>query len=230
MIKNFLMAFALLLSASFAGAQPGKWFNLKRGKAAHSFSFKDDGTLTYVEKPFKYRILVPDGDRKFLVPTGISISSANPSGEYVILQASNRYLDFRCCWLLDLTHFTVTDINRTHYGPARWVAWSPDNRFAILEDPEAQILQRVELSTGQVVELQVTGYWGGPQGMTLDNTRSAIESRNEYEQINLKSFYCITGTQKFIVRVDVKYYNKFGIDHSFSVEADLQSGQTWQLR
>ncbi len=224
------MIFALLLSAPFAEAQSGKWFNLNRGKSAHSFFFKDGGTLTYAGKPFNCRILVPDDDRKSFVPPDIWISSANPSGEYVILQASNRYRDFRYCWLLNLRHFTVTDINHTHYGPARWVVWSLDNCFAILEDPEAQILQRVELSTGQVVDLQVTGYWGGPHGMTLDNTRSAIESRNEYEQINLNSFYWIAGTQKFIVRVDVKYYNKSGIDHSFSVEADLQSGQTWQLR
>ena len=230
MIKNFLMAFALLLSASFAGAQPGKWSNLIRGMSAHSFSFKVDGTLTYAEKPFNYRIFVPDDNGESFVPTDIWISPVDPSGQFAILQASNRYRDFRFCWLLDLRHFTITDMNRTHYGPARWVVWSLDARYAILEDPEAQVLQRVELANGQVADLQVTGYWDGLQGITSDNTRSAIESRNEYEQINLNSFYWIAGTQKFIVRVDVKYYNKAGIDHSFSVEADLQSGQTSQLR
>ncbi|MGC8654679.1 MAG: hypothetical protein ACP5US_11895 [Candidatus Kryptoniota bacterium] len=230
MIKNFLPAFALLLSVSLADAQSAKWFKLNRGKSAHSFSFKDDGTLLYAGRSFNYRILVPDDKEQFFIPTYIWISSPNPSGKYVILQAWNRYHDFGSCWLLDLERLTVTDINDTHYGPARWVMWSPNGQYAILEDPEAQVLQRVELNTGHVTDLPVTGYWGGLQDIAPENTRSAIESRNECEQINLKSFYWVTGTLKFRVTVDVKYYNKVGIDHSFVSEVDLLSGQARQIR
>ena len=230
MIKNFLLALAFLLSVSLADAQSAGWSNLTRGKAAGSFSFKDDDTLLFGGRPFNYRITVPGDNEQPFTPTDIWISSANSSGQYAILQASNRYHDFGYCWLLDLKHLTVTDINRTHYGPARWVMWSPEGRYAILEDPEAQVLQRVELNTGQVEDLQTTGYWGGLQDITSDNTRPAIENSNEYEQINLQSLYWITGTLKFMVRVDVKYYNRVGVDHSFVVQVDVQSGQSRQIR
>lgn len=228
-IENILLV--LLLSASLANAQSAKWFSLNFGKSAHSFSFKDDGTLLYSGKAFNYRIVVPDDNNKSFIPTEIWISSTNPSGQYAILEARNRYQDFGYCWLLDLRHLTVTDINHTHYGPARWVAWSPDGRYAILDDPEAQVLQRVKLSTGQVDDLQVTGYWGGMEGITPDNTRTAVEAKEEYEDIALQSFYWITGTLKFVVRVDVKKNDyKAEIDHSFFVEVDVKSGRSRQLK
>ena len=230
MIKSFLLTLVLLHSVSLADAQSAEWFDLNPGKAAHSFSFRNDGTLLYAGRPFNYRILVPDDNKHPFIPRHIWISYANPSGEYAILQASNRYHDFGYCWLLDLRHLTVTDINHTHYGPARWVMWSQDNHYAVLYDPEAQVLQRVELNTGRVADLQVTGYWPGLQDIAPENTRSAIESRNEYEQINLQSLYWITGTLKFMVRVDVKYYNRVGVDHSFVVQVDVQSGQSRQIR
>ena len=229
MIKNFLLALALLLSVSLADAQSARWFNLNRGKAAHSFSFKDDGTLLYAGRSFNYRILVPDDNEQSFIPPDIWISSANPSGQYGILQASNRHHDFGYCWLLDLRHLTVTDINHTHYGPARWVMWSPDGRYAILEDPEAGILQRVELSSGQVVDLPVTCYINGLQDISPRDTRGYIDKMNQYQQINLQSFQWEPNNSKFTIKVDVGSYNQKGIDHSFSVEVDVPSGQAREL-
>jgi len=69
------------------------------------------------------------------------------------------------------------------------------------------------------------------EGITPDNTRTAVEAKEEYEDIALQSFYWIAGTLKFVVRVDVKKNDyKAEIDHSFFVEVDVKSGRSRQLK
>lgn len=229
-MRNMLLVLLLSTVLPQAGhAQLSKWFEVSAGHSLAGFTYKKDGTLLYRGRPFRKKISTPNDNQTRFVPERVSISFPNSGGTYTIIQAKSKNAEFEICWLLDLQGHTVVDINHTHYGPEQWVAWSPDDQYAILEDPEAGILQRVELSSGQVVDLPVTCYINGLQDISPRDTRAYIDKMNQYQRINLQSFQWEPNNSKFTIKVDVGSYNQKGIDHSFSVEVDVPSGQAREL-
>lgn len=226
---NFLSIFFLVIIvfSTFSYAQTNKWIMLQPGQKKEGYHFKKDGTLSYKGKPFNQKILSQKefGDRAYLIPDSILISVPSPNGLYALLQV-NRY-EFNDCLLLDLGKKKITNANKTHYGPSKWVMWSPEERFAILHDPEAGLLQRMDLETKKIIYLPVAerDYIKGIDNISKENTYKVLSQQDLFGDVDINSFFWITGTSKFRVKV----YIQPGKLRYYMVEVDVQTGNVREI-
>lgn len=227
----FTFLFILLLLYSNTFSQANQWLTLKQGQKKSNFHFDKNGVLSYKSKPFNQKILVQKkfGKQLHESPDSITISPKSPNGTYVFLHVDLS--ESRDCWLLDLEKKKIFNANETHYGPSKWVEWSPDDRYAILHDGESGLLQRMDLKTKKIIDLPVAErQWlrGGIENISEENTYEVLSPQDRFGDVNVGSFFWLTGTSMFRVEVDIIDYG-LGKLRSYVVEVDVQSGSVREI-
>ncbi|OGU63624.1 MAG: hypothetical protein A2440_03060 [Stygiobacter sp. RIFOXYC2_FULL_38_25] len=230
------------ISQKFNEPMKNEWIKLSLGSKRKYFSYSKDYILSYKEKKCNDKIvntIYEDGKPKYSTPQVVYISPSSPNGKFVFLTGcaiGSIDLDKGGCEesffkLLDLEKMSLTDANDTHYGPAKWVRWSRTNKYAILHDPEAGLLQCVNLETKKVKTLPLAERDGVGTifNISNENHQHILRAKDQWAEVDEKAFKWNKDETKFYVKMNIMSYDE-GIVRSYKVEADLQTGRVLEVK
>jgi photosystem II stability/assembly factor-like uncharacterized protein len=219
-----------------------EWIKLSLGSKRKDFSYSKDYILSYKGKKCNDKIvntIYVDGKPKFSTPQVVYISLLSPDGKFVFLTGctiGSIDLDKGGCEerffkLLDLEKMSLIDANDTHYGPAMWVKWSKNNKYAILHDPESGLMQSINLETKKIITLPLAerNGVGTIYNLSSENSFGALSSKNQWARVDEKSFKWNKDETKFNVDMIIMSYDE-GIVRSYKVEADLKTGKVLEVK
>ena len=214
------------------------WLKIESNKQRNDFEYSSKGYITYKGKKcldqIVYTIYINDKPEISIPPT-IYISPQSPNKRFVFItgceETDIKNCNFRIFKLLDLNTMEIFEANHSHYGPEMWVKWSKTNKYAILHDPESGLMQSVNLETKEIITLPLAerNGVGTIYNLSSENSYGALWSKNQWAEVDEKTFKWNKDETKFYVKMNVMNENH-DIIRSYNVEADLQTGRVLEVK
>ena len=204
------------------------WIKIVPNNSKNGFNFSTDGYLTYKGKSTELQIPIYSDIGKKILPE-LFISPKSPNNQFVFL-TGRKDEDFKFYYLLDLTTMRLFNANETHYGPAMWVRWSRTNKYAILHDPESGLMQSINLETKKIVTLPLAerNGVGTIYNLSSENSFGALESKDQWAEVDVESFKWNKDETKFTVDMKVRSYEK--VFRTYKVEADILNSRVLEVK
>ena len=214
------------------------WFGLPKGNKKNDFIYDKKYVLSYKGIACKEKISLStytNGiEQQSFLPT-IYISSISPNGQFVFITGCEEMKIEDCSFtlfkLLDLKTMELFDANNTKYGPQLWVKWSKNNKYAILYDASAGLLQSYNLSTKEIKTIPTAEKpgVGTLYNISSENKWNELDSKGNWASVVNKSFKWNNDETKFIVKMNV-YNSNNEIIRSYKAEVDILSGKVFEVK
>lgn len=204
------------------------WINIEPNKPKNGFSLLRDGYLSYKGTSTELQIPIYSDMGKKILPE-LFISPKSPNNQFVFL-TGRKDEDSEFYYLLDLTTMRLFNANESHYGPAKWVKWSKTNKYAILHDPESGLMQSINLETKKIITLPLAerNGVGTIYNLSSENSFGALESKDQWAEVDVESFEWNKDETKFTVDMKVRSYEK--IFRKYKVEADILNSRVLEVK